>query len=165
MSKTNATTDASSKQRELPLIRFLLAGHRFGVPIDAVKEAVEVRPITPVFLVPPFIRGIMSLRGEIVPVLDLLRLIGLETSNIGEHSRVVVVRDSDSDRRRRLAGLLADGLDGVGTVPSSAIRPAPATLPSTVADYVTGVVSEDEPLMVLDLERIFNAAAIGPIGP
>ncbi len=159
-----AAPDAAADQ--LQLVCFALADHRFGVPIDLVKEAVALRPITPVFLVPDFVRGIMNLRGEVVAVLDLLRLLGFSPSTISEHSRVVIARHGHGRDAGRITGLLADRLSGVTTVSPAAIRPPPATLPDAVSDHVRGVVSEEEhPLLVLDLDRIFNTEALAPFHP
>lgn len=139
------------------LVCFALAGQSFGAPIEAVKEAVPLRPITPVFLVPPFVRGIMNLRGDVVAVLDLLRLLGLEAPEISDHSRVVIVRHG-----ARTTGLLADELRGVMGVDPAAVQPPPATLPAGVAVYLQGVVSGRDPLMVLDLGAIFDAEPLAP---
>jgi purine-binding chemotaxis protein CheW len=148
---------------EPKLVCFALGEQVFGLPIDAVQEAVALRPITPVFLVPSFVRGIMNLRGEVVAVLDLLRLLGLEAPRITEHSRVVVVRQEHGRREVRVAGLLADSLCGVMDLPEKAIQPCPATLPPSVAGYVRGVVSRDEgPILVLDLEHLLAAEPLAP---
>lgn len=153
----------AQEEGSLQLVCFSLSDHLFGVPIDLVKEAVGLRPITPVFLVPDFIRGIMSLRGEIVAVLDLLRLLGFRPTTISEHSRVVIVKHGLGRRAGQNTGLLADRLQGVTTVGAAALRPPPATLPPSVAGHVLGVVSGDErPLLVLDLDRIFSTEALAP---
>jgi purine-binding chemotaxis protein CheW len=147
----------------LQLVCFALADQVFGVPIDLVKEAVALRPITPVFLVPDFVRGIMNLRGEVVAVLDLARMLGFRATSISDHSRVVVVRHGLGREGARITGLLADNLRGVREVGTGEVQPPPATLPAGVADYVRGVVSAAErPLLVLDLERVLGAEALAP---
>jgi purine-binding chemotaxis protein CheW len=168
MTTTHETPDAAPDEAadQLQLVCFALADHRFGVPIDLVKEAVALRPITPVFLVPDFVRGIMNLRGEVVAVLDLLRLLGFRPSTISEHSRVVIARHGRGRGAGQITGLLADRLSGVIAVAPAAIRPPPATLPTAVSDHVRGVISEEEhPLLVLDLDRIFNTEALAPFHP
>lgn len=145
------------------LVCFALGAQRFGVRIDAVQEAVPVRPITSVFLVPPFVRGIMNLRGEIIAVIDLLLLLGLDPTQISEHTRVVVVRQGKDRRDLRVAGLLADQLCGVTEVDEAAIQPVPPTLPAAVTAYALGLVSRlEQPLLVLDLERLFHAEPLLP---
>jgi purine-binding chemotaxis protein CheW len=148
------------------LVCFSLGEQIFALPIDDVREAVALRPITPVFLVPGFVRGIMNLRGEVVAVLDLLRLLGLDSRQIREHGRVVIARGGSEGRRRdhRVAGLLADTLCGVEEVEDGALQPCPSTLPPGVSDYLRGVISrEDRPLLLLDLDRIFNCEQLMPL--
>jgi purine-binding chemotaxis protein CheW len=105
----------------------------------------------------------MNLRGEIVAVLDLLRLLGFSAQQIRDHSRVVIVRHGLGWQASKVTGLLADQLRGVVEVEPGQIQPAPATLPSGVSGYLRGVVSgDDQPLLVLDLERILGAEALAP---
>ena len=145
------------------LVCFALGEQIFALPIDAVQEAVELRPITPVFLVPPFIRGIMNLRGEVVAVIDLLLLLGLETQQISDHGRVVIVRDGTQRRDQRTAGLVADNLCSVLEPTADQIQPPPATLPPRVTSHLRGLVSTpDRPIMLLDLERLFGSELITP---
>jgi purine-binding chemotaxis protein CheW len=158
-------TERNGQQSER-LVCFSLGEQTFALPIDDVREAVALRPITPVFLVPDFVRGIMNLRGEVVAVLDLLRLLRLDSRRIREHSRVVIARGAPTRYRRdhRVAGLLADTLCGVEEVAEGALEPCPATLPSGVSTYLRGVISrEDRPLLLLDLDRIFNCDELLPL--
>ena len=145
------------------LVCFSVGEQIFALPIDAVQEAVELRPITPVFLVPDFVRGIMSLRGEVVAVLDLQRLLGLQARRISEHRRVVIVRDGEDRRERRTAGLLADNLCGVVELGDDEVQPPPPTLPQQVSVHLRGLVSRpDKPLLLLDLSRVFNSDRLAP---
>jgi len=145
------------------LVCFSLGQQVFALPIDSVQEAVELRPITPVFLVPAFIRGIMNLRGEIVAVLDLLHLLGLEAQQISDHHRVVIVRHGEDRRDQRAAGLLAECLCGVVELEADQIQAPPATLPPSVASYLRGLVSRpDRAIMLLDLQRLFSSDLLAP---
>lgn len=158
-----ASLDGAAQRTSVRLVCFSLAEQRFAVQIEAVKEAVELRPITPVFLVPDFVRGIMNLRGEIVAVLDLLRLLGFSALQIRDHSRVVIVRHGLGWKASKITGLLADQLCGVVEVEPDQIQAAPATLPPGVSGYLRGVISrDDQPLLVLDLERVLGAEALAP---
>jgi len=145
------------------LVCFSLGEQVFALPIDAVKEAVELRPITPVFLVPAFIRGIMNLRGEVVAVIDLQRFLGLEVTRISEQRRVVVVQSGTGRRNQRTAGLLADSLCGVVELDTDEVQPPPATLPRRVSGHLRGLVSRAEgPVLILDIERVFDSEQLAP---
>ena len=104
----------------LQLLTFELAGAPYALPVECVREIVRIRPITPVPRVPEDVRGVISLRGEIVQVVDLRRRLGLEPIDPSRRSRVIVVRGGDG----RVAGLLVDAVTEVLSVADDALRPA-----------------------------------------
>src|SRR3954471_24215357 len=120
------------------LVCFQLAGQEFAAPIRAVKETIALRPLTRVFLVPPFVAGLMNLRGEVVAVLDLGLLLGFAPRSLEVDRRrnpdaaIVILRPPESlgarAANRAAAGLLVDRMIGVRDVPVSSLQPAPATL-------------------------------------
>ncbi|WP_247875499.1 chemotaxis protein CheW [Azospirillum sp. TSH100] len=106
---------------------FRLAGAEYGLPVSAVREVLR-RPdaITPLPNAPDFVAGVLSLRGEVLPLIDQRRLLNLPAAATNpasgpERGRVVVV-----GRDGLLVGLLVDGLSGLLTVPAGRIGPAPA---------------------------------------
>ncbi len=106
---------------------FRLAGAEYGLPVAAVREVLR-RPdsITPLPNAPDFVAGVLTLRGEVLPLIDQRRLLNLPAATAGlsaglERGRVVVV-----GRDGLLVGLLVDGLSGLLTVPVERIGPAPA---------------------------------------
>ena len=166
----------------MKLLCFHVAGQDFGVPIAAVKETIPERPLTRLFLVPPFVAGLINLRGEVVAVLDLGRLLALDDSGAGEGGRrappknIVIlrasllagVRDPRHAANRPAAGLFVDRLDGVRDVADGDLRPPPATLAAEPAGYLDGVVAaarEDgppRPLLVLAPERVLGSHHLTP---
>lgn len=106
---------------------FRLAGAEYGLPVSAVREVLR-RPdsITPLPNAPDFVAGVLTLRGEVLPLIDQRRLLNLPAASASpsaglERGRVVVV-----GRDGLLVGLLVDGLSGLLTVPAERIGPAPA---------------------------------------
>ncbi len=106
---------------------FRLAGAEYGLPVAAVREVLR-RPdsITPLPNAPDFVAGVLTLRGEVLPLIDQRRLLNLPAAAASvsaglERGRVVVV-----GRDGLLVGLLVDGLSGLLTVPAERIGPAPA---------------------------------------
>ena len=149
------------------------------MPIGAVKETLPERPLTRLFLVPPFVAGLINLRGEVVAVLDLGRLLGLEAASDEpggrrRESRNVVIlranllpggRESRHAADRAAAGLLVDRLDGVREVRPGDLQPPPATLAPEPASYLDGVAAAGDPprpLCLLAPERILGAEALRP---
>ena len=148
----------------------------FGLPIDAVKETIEARPLTRLFLVPPFVAGLINLRGDVVAVLDLQALLGLPAAERRDPRNIVILRASllapsghaarDCNAANRAgAGILVDSLDGVRDVPAGAIKPLPPTLAAEPAAYLEGVAVIDEParpLIVIAPERVLGSERLRP---
>ncbi|MBX3249834.1 MAG: purine-binding chemotaxis protein CheW [Myxococcales bacterium] len=143
----------SPTQPPLKLVTFDVGGRSLGAPITQVRETVEMRPVTPVFGTPPAIIGLMSLRGEILAVLDVAALLGYPPARRDPTSRLLV-----ADVGHAQAAILVDQLGPLHTVTSDAIATAPDTLPEEEGALLLGVVSRPErPLPVLDLARVLAA--------
>jgi purine-binding chemotaxis protein CheW len=111
---------------------------------------------------PEFIRGVINLRGRILPVVDLKRKLKMGHVEIGKASRIVVVR-----LRERLLGLLVDGAQQVLKVPLSRIEPPPEEVLAGGGDYIRGVAKlEDRLVILVDLLRILaQELREGPASP
>jgi len=140
------------------LVCFFLHGRELAAPIDAVRETVGLTPITPVFLMPPCVAGITSLRGEILAVLDTAVLMGMAPCKRDPGTRIVIVEHAD-----RAAGLLVDGLGSIPEVADDAVGPIPPTVPPNIAGMLEGVLTlPDRPIAVLDIERLLDAPDLAP---
>ncbi len=133
--------------REFLVLR--LAGTSYAVPVERVREIVRLRPITPVPRVPPSLVGVISLRGEVVEVVDLRRRLGLESPAPCRAARIVVVNGEDG----RTSGLLVDGVSSVLRTTEEAMRHDAPGDPGSVAALC---VREGELVSILDLERVLD---------
>jgi purine-binding chemotaxis protein CheW len=132
------------------LATFVLAREEYGVDVRQVQEIRRVTEITSVPRAPEFVRGVINLRGRILPVLDLRRRLGLGEVSVSRASRIVVVH-----LKGRLLGLLVDGASQVLKVPVSNVEPAPEEVVQKGGDYIRGVAKLADRLIVLvDLERL-----------
>jgi len=132
------------------LATFFLDREEYGVDVRLVQEIRRVGEITQVPRAPDFVRGVMNLRGRIIPVIDLKRKLGMGDVASSRAARIVVVR-----LQERLLGLLADGASQVLKVPVSLIEPPPEEVVEKGGDYIRGVAKLDERLIILvDLQRI-----------
>jgi purine-binding chemotaxis protein CheW len=132
------------------LATFFLDREEYGVDVRQVQEIRRTTEITSVPRAPEFIRGVINLRGRILPVLDLKRKLGLGEVEAGRATRIVVVRVKD-----RLLGLLVDGASQVLKVEVSRIEPPPEEVVEKGGDYIRGVAKLDDRLIILvDLERL-----------
>ena len=160
----------------MKLLCFHVAGQDFGVPIAAVKETIPERPLTRLFLVPPFVAGLINLRGEVVAVLDLAALLGLDRAQesgrrapknivILRASLLPDVRDVRHAANRPAAGFWVDRLDGVRDLGDGEVRPPPPTLAAEPAGYLDGVAACGEPphpLLLLAPERVLGSPHLTP---
>ncbi len=126
-------TDGGAHHR---LVCFFLRGQEFALPIEAVRETLRVRPITRVFLTPPWLVGIFSLRGEIVPAIDLAPWLGMARTTIDDESRLVVLRHGG-----KLLGILADRLADLRVLEEAEVTAAPSTLSADQAALFSGVAA------------------------
>lgn len=132
------------------LATFNLDREEYGVEVRLVQEIRRVGEITLVPRAPEFIRGVINLRGRILPVVDLKRKLGLGEVEIGKASRIVVVR-----LKERLLGLLVDGASQVLKVPLSRIEPPPDEVMDRGGDAIRGVAKLEARLVILlDLPKV-----------
>ena len=149
-------SDEAESQRKL--VCFALGGRELAAPIEQVRETLELRPITPLFRMPPSVAGITNLRGEILAVLDVGVLLGFSPTRRDASARILVC-----EVEGRSAGLLVERLGPLRDVPSQALAPAPPTMPSEIAALLHGVVSlQTHPLPVLDVARLLDAPPLRP---
>lgn len=132
------------------LATFLLAGEEYGVDVRLVQEIIRVGEITQVPRAPEFIKGVINLRGRIIPVIDLKRKLSLGTVELSRVTRIVVVK-----LKERLIGLLVDGASQVLKVPVSSIEAAPEEVVEIDANAIRGVAKLDKRLIILiDLLKV-----------
>jgi purine-binding chemotaxis protein CheW len=133
------------------LVCFELRGQELAIPIDDVRETVPVQPVTRVFLTPSCLAGVFSLRGEIVPAIDLGVLMGMPRTEVGTDSKIVVIEHASGT-----AGVIVDGLKDLRTI--EALDPPPATLSTAVASLLMGVAATPTgSVRVLDAHAVLTA--------
>jgi purine-binding chemotaxis protein CheW len=135
------------------LATFFLSEEEYGVDVRLVQEIIRVAEITPIPRAPEFVKGVINLRGRIIPVVDLKRKLGLGgVDNASRQARIVVVKVKD-----RLIGLLVDGASQVLRVPLSTIEAAPGEIVEIDMSYIRGVAKLTDRLIILvDLANILS---------
>ena len=131
------------------LATFFLGREEYGVDVRLVQEIIRVTEITQVPRAPEFIKGVINLRGRIIPVVDLKRKLGLGDVEVVRQSRIVVVKIKE-----RLIGLLVDGASQVLKVPVSTIEAAPDEVTEIDTTAIRGVAKLTGRLIILmDLNK------------
>lgn len=133
------------------LLTFALGDSPYALPVERVREIVRLRPTAPVPHVPADVLGVISLRGEIVPVIDLRCRLGLAAAPPGPRGRIVIVHSEDE----RIGGLLVDSVTEVLLVSRAAFQP-----PREDTNAVAALCPRGERFVsVLDLERVWSLDA------
>lgn len=129
------------------LLSFELAGAPYAVPVERVREIVRMRAITPIPRVPDAVRGVISLRGEIIEVVDLRRQLELEPTEATRRTRIIVV----GGEQDRTAAILVDAVHEVLRVTDQAIQPAGASESGAIEALCS---DGDRFVSMIDLDRV-----------
>lgn len=130
---------------ELELLAFRLGNEEYCVMVDQVREVLKMREITPVPHTADYVLGVTSIRGKVLPVIDLCKRFGLASGVRDEKSRIVVISVEDEDM-----GILVDRMTGVVRFLPDIIRPAPDTIEQRAgAEFLRGIARKDDKLYIL----------------
>lgn len=127
----------------LEIVEFLLAYERYGIESSYIREVYPLKDLTPLPGTPPFVLGIMNVRGKILSVIDLRKFFDLPQKGLTDLNKVIIVHDEVME-----FGILADAILGVRLIPLRELQPSLPTLTEVRADYLKGVT--EERLVVLD---------------
>ena len=119
-------------------LTFSLAGEMFAVGILNVKEIIEYGHLTEIPMMPAFIRGVINLRGAVVPVIDLAARFGGKTTQVARRTCIVIIEVVDQDFRSDI-GILVDAVSEVLEIPASEIEPPPSFGAKIRADFIFGM--------------------------
>jgi len=142
-------------------LTFVLSGQVYGVPVLAVREIIRLCPITPVANMPPHVRGVINLRGKVIPVVDLRVQFGLSVSPDHDRTCIVVAQVAATAGGVRPYAVVVDGVEEVVTLAVADIAPPPDFGGAVDTRFITGLARRDVGVSTLiDLEAV--AAADGP---
>jgi purine-binding chemotaxis protein CheW len=137
---------------EQQYVVFRLMGQLFGAAIDVVREVTYLTPVTRLPNTPPYVEGVVDLRGEVLPVVDLRKRLGVAGEAAGTESRLMILNLGE-----RSAALIVEGVDQVRTISSEQIVAPDAHVFTAGQAYVTGVARlEDALVIILDLARLMK---------
>lgn len=135
---------------QLEYLSFRVSDEIYGINILDIKEIIKPREVTVVPRTPAFLSGVLSLRGTIIPVIDMRERLGLQIPAKTGRERIVVIKSSDA-----FCGLMVDEILQVMRVDRQTIEPAPAVLDGIERDFIAGIGrSDDRLLILLNLEKV-----------
>ncbi len=145
----NSETEEGLKQ----LISFVVGSEEYGMEIDRVREAIRTPKITRLPNAPSFVKGIINLRGDVIPHVDLRDKFGLAPAQFSDSTRVIVV-----DVGGKLVGMIVDAESQVIRLPAGQIEPPPPLAGGLPGELIEGVGKIAGRLIVLlNVEKVLSA--------
>ena len=142
-------------------LTFCLGQEYYGIPVLKIREIVRVPEITAVPQVPDYVRGVINLRGKIIPVIDLRRRFHFAQDAMGERTCVVIVQVRLPDGEASSMGLVVDSVDEVVSVPQEDIEETPRFGSKLQAGYILGMAKvKGRVKALLDIDTIVGADAL-----
>jgi purine-binding chemotaxis protein CheW len=152
------TLNSTLSQSRTQYLSFVLCGEEYAVNILRVKEIIEYDVLTRVPSMPASVRGVINLRGRVVPVVDLAARFGLPDSGITRRSCIVMVELSDNDQSV-VMGIIADAVSQVLNLDASEIEPPPSFGTSINARFIEGMAEWGRKfVIILDINKALNAS-------
>lgn len=137
------------------LLTFSLGSEGYGISILKVKEIIGMMEITPVPRTPEFIKGVINLRGKIIPVMDLRIKFGMDEQEYNERTCIIVVEVSMKGLQK-LIGVVVDTVSEVVTISSDQIEPPPEYGTSAGHNSILGIGKiKDRVVIIIDIDEIF----------
>ncbi len=145
-------------------LTFVLGTECYGIPVLKVREIISMYEITPVPEMPDYIKGVINLRGKIIPVADMRLKFRLQETENTEFTCIVVVQVQSRDDVTVFMGMIVDSVEEVVTIPGSDIEPPPDFGTTVAANYIVGMAKlKGRVRTLLDIDRVIAATALKAI--
>lgn len=155
---TAAEVTLSNESRQF--LTFILANEEYAVDILRVQEIRGWMPVTRVPGAPTYMKGVLNLRGEIIPIIDLRERFGFERKDYSKTTVVVVVWIKSAERQRSM-GLVVDAVADTYNISNEKIAPAPMMGEGVEPKFIEALATVDEKMVILlDIDYLLNSAAL-----
>lgn len=152
--------DVHSQGEGEQYLTFIMASEEYGVDILRVQEIRGWDSVTPIPNTPEYIKGVINLRGSIVPIVDLRQRFGLPNVEYGP-TTVVIVLKIYSETSDRIMGIVVDAVSDVYNVSENDMSPPPDFGGVVSVDFVKGLTTVDEKMVILlDIDQLMNSEAL-----
>lgn len=151
------------ENREGKYLTFSLAEEEYGIGILKIKEIIGMMPITTVPQTPDFVKGVINLRGKVIPVIDLRLRFGIESNDYTERTCIIVVEILGQNGTVQI-GIVVDTVSEVLNVKADDVEDTPAFGTKLNTEYILGMAKmEGGVKILLDIDRVLNASEISSI--
>ncbi|WP_108125799.1 chemotaxis protein CheW [Saccharospirillum mangrovi] len=163
-SDTKQRTDQSDAKTSGQYLTFQLSQEMFAINILRIKEILEYGGLSKVPMMPPFIRGVINLRGAVVPVIDLKVRFGGTVNQATKRSCIVIIEITNEDRSHDI-GIMVDSVSEVLEIPASEIEPPPSFGAHIRADFMAAMGKVDgEFVIILDVDSVLSTQELALVG-
>jgi purine-binding chemotaxis protein CheW len=154
---------ATTAEDVIQYLTFKLEDEVFATDIARVREVLEYSQVTKVPRTPDYMRGVINLRGHVVPVLDLKLRFGMQMTEQTVNTCIIIV-EIHLDGEMTIIGALADSVQEVIEMDPSTIQPAPKIGTKLKTEFIKGMGKRDEKfVIILDIEKIFSGEELAAV--
>lgn len=144
-------------------LTFSLAGESYGVPVLKVREIITMLHITTVPQMPPYVKGVINLRGKVIPVIDLRTKLGLPAASLTVSNCIVVVQITPTGMETKNIGLIVDAVEEVANLTQDDIEPAPDFGGTINVEYLLGMATlKGHVKSLLDIDKVIAIDGLIP---
>lgn len=146
-------------------LTFMLGGEEFAIGILAVKEIIEYGGVTEVPMMPACIRGVINLRGAVVPVMDLSARFGKEATAVAKRTCIVIFEiEAEGDGEQQVIGMVVDAVNAVLEIAATEIEPAPTFGAKIRTDFITGMGKVSGKFVILlNVDSVLSIEEVGAL--
>lgn len=145
--------------REGKYLTFSLGAEEYGIGILKIKEIIGMMPITAVPRTPPFVKGVINLRGKVIPVIDLRVKFGMEDNGYTDKTCIIVVEIKEQNSI--LMGIVVDAVSEVLNIKAAEIEETPNFGTNLDLDYISGIAKINGGVKILlDIDKVLNQEGI-----
>ncbi len=148
--------EQSESVRSGQFLTFKLDNEMFSLDVSHVQEVLDMLPVTKLPAAPDFVKGIINVRGNMVPVMDLRKKFGLSELDASQDTRIIVF-DVNQNGETMTLGALADSVHEVSDFDLNKIEPPPKIARRWRSDFIHGIAKKnDQFFMILDINKVFT---------
>jgi purine-binding chemotaxis protein CheW len=158
-----ADAGAGVKLEPTQYLTFMLSGETFAIGILGIKEIIEYAGLTTVPMMPDCVRGVINLRGAVVPVVDLAARFGRAPTTVSKRTCIVIVETADGEAQH-VVGVMVDAVNAVIAIAAADIEPAPAFGARVRPDFIAGMGKvNDKFVILLDTAQVLATVELGAL--
>jgi purine-binding chemotaxis protein CheW len=149
-----ADEDDSAAEQQRQYLTFRLGAESYALGLMSVKEIIEYGGVTQVPMMPGFVRGVINLRGRVVPVIDLANRLRSDSAVVTRRTCIVIV-EVRNDGEAQDMGIIVDAVSQVVDIPPQSVEPGPSFGAKVRADFIAGMGKLDDGFVImLDIDRV-----------